>query len=108
VPFWGDTVHCHTVQLRRPSIAFAADSDEQAAIASRRKAFNLVSSNRWWVGAAHLPFPGVGHLRRNARPLRVGACHLCAGFLTDRIGQVTSGEAGMERSEYRDSAPWRR
>jgi hypothetical protein len=25
-----------------------------------------VSSNRWWVGAAHLPFPGLGHLRRDA------------------------------------------
>ena len=65
VLFWGDTVHCHTVQLRRPSVAFAADSDEHSAIASRRKALDLVSSNRWWVGAAHLPFPGLGHLRRD-------------------------------------------
>ena len=66
VLFWGDTVHCHTVQLRRPSVTMAADSDELAAIAARRKASHLVSSNRWWVGAAHLPFPGLGHLRRNA------------------------------------------
>jgi hypothetical protein len=29
----------------------AADSDEAAAVASRRKALNLVSSNQWWVGA---------------------------------------------------------
>jgi hypothetical protein len=65
VLFWGDTVHCHTVQLRRPSVAFAADTDEPAAIAARRKALDLVSSNRWWVGAAHLPFPGLGHLRRD-------------------------------------------
>jgi hypothetical protein len=65
VLFWGDTVHCHTVQLRRPSVAFAADSDEPAAIAARRKALDLVSSNRWWVGAAHLPFPGLGHLPRD-------------------------------------------
>jgi glyoxylase-like metal-dependent hydrolase (beta-lactamase superfamily II) len=67
VLFWGDTVHCHSVQLRRPSVTMAADSDEPAAIATRRKALNLVSSNRWWVGAAHLPFPGLGHLRRDAR-----------------------------------------
>jgi hypothetical protein len=41
----------------------AAGSDEAAAVASRRKALNLVSSNQWWVGGAHLPFPGLGHLR---------------------------------------------
>ncbi len=64
VLFWGDTVHSHSVQLRRPSVAAAADSDEHAAIRSRRKAFDL-ASNRWWVGAAHLPFPGLGHLRRD-------------------------------------------
>jgi glyoxylase-like metal-dependent hydrolase (beta-lactamase superfamily II) len=65
VLFWGDTVHSHTVQLRRPSVTMAADSDEAAAVASRRKALNLVSSNQWWVGGAHLPLPGVGHLRRD-------------------------------------------
>ena len=65
VLFWGDTVHSHTVQLRRPSVTMAADSDEAAAVASRRKALNLVSSNQWWVGGAHLPFPGLGHLRRD-------------------------------------------
>jgi glyoxylase-like metal-dependent hydrolase (beta-lactamase superfamily II) len=67
VLFWGDTVHCHTVQLRRPSVTMVADSDELAAIAARRKALKLVSANQWWVGAAHLPFPGLGHLRRDAR-----------------------------------------
>ena len=67
VLFWGDTVHSHAVQLRRPSVTAAPDSDEQAAIRSRRSAFELASSNRWWVGAAHLPFPGLGHLRRYAR-----------------------------------------
>jgi glyoxylase-like metal-dependent hydrolase (beta-lactamase superfamily II) len=49
VLFWGDTVHSPGVQLRRPSVAAAPDSDEQAAIRSRRKAFELASSNRWWV-----------------------------------------------------------
>ncbi|MEV4759668.1 hypothetical protein AB0J86_31860 [Micromonospora sp. NPDC049559] len=26
--------------------------------------FDLVTAHRWWVAAAHLPFPGIGHLRR--------------------------------------------
>jgi hypothetical protein len=66
VLFWGDTVHCHAVQLRLPSVGIAFDGDEAAAVASRRKALGLASSNRWWVGAARLPFPGLGHLRRDS------------------------------------------
>jgi glyoxylase-like metal-dependent hydrolase (beta-lactamase superfamily II) len=65
VLFWGDTVHSHAVQLRRPSVSTAADSDEAAAVASRRRVFDVVATNRWWVGGAHLPFPGLGHLRRD-------------------------------------------
>ena len=63
--FWGDTVHNHAVQLRRPSVSTAADCDEAAAVASRRRVFDAVATNRWWVGGAHLPFPGLGHLRRD-------------------------------------------
>jgi glyoxylase-like metal-dependent hydrolase (beta-lactamase superfamily II) len=66
VLFWGDTIHSHTVQLRCPDVAVATDSDEPGAVAARRKVLELASSNRWWVGAAHLPFPGLGHLRRDA------------------------------------------
>jgi glyoxylase-like metal-dependent hydrolase (beta-lactamase superfamily II) len=66
VLFWGDTIHSHAVQLRRPSITIAYDSAEAAAVASRRRVFDLASSNRWWIGAAHLPFPGLGHLRRDS------------------------------------------
>jgi glyoxylase-like metal-dependent hydrolase (beta-lactamase superfamily II) len=65
VLFWGDTVHSHAVQLRRPSVSTVADSDEGAAVASRRRVFDVVATNRWWVGGAHLPFPGLGHLRRD-------------------------------------------
>jgi glyoxylase-like metal-dependent hydrolase (beta-lactamase superfamily II) len=65
VLFWGDTIHSHAVQLRRPFITIAYDSDEAAAVASRRRVLELTSSNRWLVGAAHLPFPGLGHVRRD-------------------------------------------
>jgi len=65
VLFWGDTVHSHAVQLRRLSVSTAADSDEAAAVASRHRVFAVVATNRWWVGGAHMPFPGLGHLRRD-------------------------------------------
>jgi glyoxylase-like metal-dependent hydrolase (beta-lactamase superfamily II) len=65
VLFWGDTVHSHAVQLRLPYVSISADTDETAAIAARRSVLELASSNRWWVGGAHLPFPGLGHVRRD-------------------------------------------
>jgi glyoxylase-like metal-dependent hydrolase (beta-lactamase superfamily II) len=63
--FWGDTVHNPGGRLRRPSVSTAADSDEAAAVASRPRVFDVVATNRWWLGGAHLPFPGLGHLRRD-------------------------------------------
>jgi hypothetical protein len=63
--FWGDIVHCHVVQLRRPSVSAGTDTDESAAVATGRKALQLTPSNKWRVGAAHLPFPGLGHVRRD-------------------------------------------
>jgi glyoxylase-like metal-dependent hydrolase (beta-lactamase superfamily II) len=54
VLFWGDTIHSHAVQLRRPEVAVATDSAEPGAVAARRKLLELASSNRWWVGADHL------------------------------------------------------
>jgi glyoxylase-like metal-dependent hydrolase (beta-lactamase superfamily II) len=65
VLFWGDIVHNHAVQLRLPYVSTAADMDEDAAVVARRSILQLISSNRWWVGAAHLPFPGLGHVRRD-------------------------------------------
>jgi glyoxylase-like metal-dependent hydrolase (beta-lactamase superfamily II) len=47
VLFWGDTVHSHAVQLRLPYVSTAADTDETAAIAVRRRVLQLTSSNRW-------------------------------------------------------------
>jgi hypothetical protein len=65
VLFWGDIVHNHAVQLRLPYVSTAAVTDEDAAVVARRSILQLTSSNRWWVGAAHLPFPGLGHVRRD-------------------------------------------
>lgn len=65
VLFWGDTVHSYAVQLRLPHASTTADTDRRGAIATRRRILRLVASNRWRVGAAHLPFPGLGHVRRD-------------------------------------------
>ncbi|WP_449467719.1 MBL fold metallo-hydrolase [Stenotrophomonas humi] len=60
---WGDIVHFHAVQFARPDASYEADSDRNAAIASRRRMMTEATNNGWWVAGAHLPFPGLGHVR---------------------------------------------
>lgn len=37
------------------------------AIASRRAMLEMASDGGGWVAGAHLPFPGLGHVRRDGR-----------------------------------------
>jgi len=62
---WGDIVHSHAVQFRRPQIAIEFDTDSRTAVVTRQRIFADAAKNRMWVGGAHLPFPGLGHVRRD-------------------------------------------
>ncbi|MCD9032702.1 MBL fold metallo-hydrolase [Luteimonas sp. Y-2-2-4F] len=61
---WGDIVHYHAVQFATPEASFEADADRAQAIATRRELFARAADGGWWVAGAHLPFPGLGHVRR--------------------------------------------
>ncbi len=63
IEFWGDLVHFASVQLPKPEITVAYDVDANAAAAQRKKQFARAEASRILVACAHLPFPGVGHLR---------------------------------------------
>jgi len=60
---WGDIVHSHAVQFARPEVAIEFDVDRDQAIASRQKQFAEAARDKLWVAGAHLPFPGIGHVR---------------------------------------------
>lgn len=60
---WGDIVHYHTVQFGRPAVSFEYDSDRERAITSRTALLAQAAKAGWWVAGAHLPFPGLGHVR---------------------------------------------
>jgi glyoxylase-like metal-dependent hydrolase (beta-lactamase superfamily II) len=62
---WGDLMHVAAIQVPDPAIAFLYDVDSQAANAQRKRIFAEAASKRSLVGGAHLPFPGLGHLRAN-------------------------------------------
>lgn len=63
VEFWGDIVHFASVQFPKPEITVVYDFDSEAAAAQRQKQFARAEASRRLVAGAHLPFPGVGHLR---------------------------------------------
>lgn len=59
---WGDLMHFAAMQFPDPSVAIKFDTDTKAAVAERKKAYADAAKNGYWVAAAHLPFPGIGHL----------------------------------------------
>ncbi len=63
IEFWGDIVHFHSVQFPNPKITVIYDVNSNAAAAQRSKQFTCAEKSRRLVAAAHLPFPGVGHIR---------------------------------------------
>lgn len=60
---WGDIVHSHAAQFVNPDIALEFDVDSAAAIATRKRLLNEAAAAKLWVAGAHLPFPGIGHVR---------------------------------------------
>jgi glyoxylase-like metal-dependent hydrolase (beta-lactamase superfamily II) len=59
---WGDLVHVAALQFPDPDVAIAYDSDSKAAIAQRKRAFADAAVHGDWVAAAHMSFPGIGHV----------------------------------------------
>ncbi|HJV53721.1 MAG TPA: MBL fold metallo-hydrolase [Noviherbaspirillum sp.] len=64
---WGDVVHSHAVQFARPDVSIEFDTDQKQAIATRKKVFAEAAKDKLWVAGAHLPFPGIGHVRADAK-----------------------------------------
>ncbi|HSC80880.1 MAG TPA: MBL fold metallo-hydrolase [Chitinolyticbacter sp.] len=60
--FIGDMIHVGAVQFAHPEVAIRFDVDSQQAIAARQTAFSKLAGEGSWVAAAHLAFPGIGHI----------------------------------------------
>jgi glyoxylase-like metal-dependent hydrolase (beta-lactamase superfamily II) len=63
----GDLIHVADVQLDDPSITIRFDSDSKAAAIQRRREFDDAAKGGFFLAAAHISFPGIGHLRANGR-----------------------------------------
>lgn len=60
---WGDLMHVAAAQFPDPNVTIAFDTDSVKATAARKKVFADAAEHGDWVAGAHLPFPGIGHLR---------------------------------------------
>lgn len=63
----GDLVHNHAVQFAHPEVAFEYDSDKAQAVKTRKRVFSDAAKQKLWVAGAHLPFPGIGHVRAEGK-----------------------------------------
>ncbi|MFC0239176.1 MBL fold metallo-hydrolase [Rhodopseudomonas telluris] len=59
---WGDLVHVAPLQFRDPAITLTYDSDPFGAEAQRTAIFADAATTGTWIAAAHIAFPGIGHI----------------------------------------------
>jgi glyoxylase-like metal-dependent hydrolase (beta-lactamase superfamily II) len=59
---WGDLVHVAAIQFPDPSVTVEYDSSESQAEGTRRKLFAEAAKDGFLIGAAHISFPGLGHV----------------------------------------------
>jgi glyoxylase-like metal-dependent hydrolase (beta-lactamase superfamily II) len=64
---WGDLVHSTAVQFAKPDVTIEFDTDQKKAAESRRKVFKQTAADKTLVAGAHLPFPGLGHVRAEGK-----------------------------------------
>lgn len=63
--FWGDITHLPAVQLAQPGATIDLDIIPELAVSSRERALAEAVETGIWIGAAHLPFPGFGRVRKD-------------------------------------------
>jgi glyoxylase-like metal-dependent hydrolase (beta-lactamase superfamily II) len=61
----GDLIHIAPVQLPRPDVTIAFDWEQPTARGARMNMFDLAAKEDILIAAVHLPFPGLGHLRKD-------------------------------------------
>ncbi len=63
----GDLMHVAAVQFPQPAVTIQFDTDSKAAAIQRKKVYTEGAKQGFWLAVAHLPFPGVGHIRADGQ-----------------------------------------
>lgn len=67
---WGDIIHAKAVQMPDPKVAIHFDVNQKQAIATREKILKQAAEQGYWVAAAHISFPGLGHVQHDGNAYR--------------------------------------
>nr|WP_305123248.1 MBL fold metallo-hydrolase [Roseomonas sp. GC11] len=68
---WGDIIHVPEVQVPHPEATMQFDVEPELAIATRRRTFDMVATDRLAIAGMHVHFPGHAHLLREGRGYRL-------------------------------------
>jgi glyoxylase-like metal-dependent hydrolase (beta-lactamase superfamily II) len=61
---WGDIVHVPDIQIPRPEVTIEFDTDPDAAMTTRKRVLDMVTTDRLLVAGMHMHFPGFAHIVR--------------------------------------------
>ncbi|MHA4866340.1 MBL fold metallo-hydrolase [Duganella sp. PWIR1] len=61
---WGDIVHVAPIQLPHPAATVKYDSSATSAQSTRALLLQQAAAQHWIIAAAHIAFPGLGHIRQ--------------------------------------------
>ena len=65
--FIGDLIHVGGVQFPHPEVTIQFDTHQKDAAAARERVFNEAARDGVLIGAAHIQFPGLGHLLKDKK-----------------------------------------
>lgn len=66
----GDAVALYQWLFDKPDWSLAFDIDPAMAVATRKKLFDMVSTDRMMIAGMHMPFPGFGYVGRDGEAYR--------------------------------------
>ncbi|WP_437616006.1 MBL fold metallo-hydrolase [Erwinia sp. V71] len=67
---WGDIIHAKAVQMPDPHVAIHFDVNQAQAVQTREKVLAQAAQQGYWVAAAHIAFPGLGHVQKEGSGYR--------------------------------------
>jgi glyoxylase-like metal-dependent hydrolase (beta-lactamase superfamily II) len=67
---WADVANHYVVSIQQPDWHVAFDHDKEAAAATRRRVFDMVSTDKLPVIGYHMPFPALGFVEKASQGYR--------------------------------------
>lgn len=62
---WADVTNHYVASLQRPEWHVFHDDHKDAAVATRKRIFDMVATDGLWVQGFHMPFPSVGFVEKS-------------------------------------------